>query len=78
MLMFKNLDGVSSCVWDKWIQVGTYTTVLDFFSETRDGPGLILHTFLPFYHRRCPSRIERDTHSSKLKNLFLRNEPISY
>ena len=31
--------------------------VLDFFSETRDRPGLILHTFLPFYYRRCPSRM---------------------
>ena len=30
--------------------------VLDFFSKTRDRPGLILHTFLPFYYRRCPSR----------------------
>ena len=32
------------------------SVVLDFFPETRDRPGLILHTFLPFYYRRCPSR----------------------
>ena len=30
--------------------------VLDFFPETGDRPGIILHAFLPFYYRRCPSR----------------------
>ena len=44
----------SSYLLQAWVK--GYQLCLISFSKTRDRPGLIYHTFLPFYYCRCPSR----------------------